>query len=107
MSEKTEIESLFLEGIDEQKREFVRKKMASGKKPLRSDVEQMIESVCMNKDTLIACFDMIFGSEALSGPKKIVDKQNAKKLSILSGIDNSMSYLSNATTAAAEFDRFQ
>lgn len=76
-SEKSEIENLFLDCVDECKRDLLKKKAMNASQAkfsnnmivesTSSDHQALMEQVILNKDTLITVFEQVFGTGGFVG----------------------------------------
>eukprot|EP00347_Sterkiella_histriomuscorum_P006538 403352386 len=111
-SDKAEVENLFLDCIDECKKDLIKKKtMNNGQSQAKFQnnmiVEQtsyesqaLIEQVTFNKEVLISVFEEIFGTGGYVGSTigNLEHQIKQKKYSLVSQGSNGISYYSNATT---------
>ena len=78
LAEKSEIETLFLDCIDEYKSQLLKRKPIAGNSSAKFtnnfilekttfESPEILEQIAMNKDTLISVFDEIFGSNDYIG----------------------------------------
>ncbi|CDW90797.1 UNKNOWN [Stylonychia lemnae] len=118
-SEKSEIENLFLDCVDECKRDLLKKKAMNASQAkfsnnmivesTSSDHQALMEQVILNKETLITVFEQVFGTGGFVGAAigNLEHQLKNKKFSL--GANQSISYFSNATTKenqSEEAERF-
>ena len=72
-SDKTEIENLFLDCVDECKKEVLRKKTIASRSQLHAGITQsnesgqaLIEQIVLNKESLLGVFEEMFGNKNIN-----------------------------------------